>query len=107
MSNPAVGKGVAFPSREADSFPYRKIGDYLSFLTALTMSSKSGQSPVSSLEWSSLPLARISQAPPLEGISVSDLLRSPSSRILAAKLTAFGVEVQTKQTSVVSLALTV
>ena len=91
MSNPTVGKGVAFPSREADSFPYRKIGDYLSFLTALTMSSKSGQSPVSSLEWSSLPLARISKAPPLEGISVSDLMRSPSSRILAAKLTAFGV----------------
>src|SRR5439155_253822 len=28
---------------------------------------------------------------PLEGIRVSDLLRSPSSRILAAKLTAFGV----------------
>jgi hypothetical protein len=65
--------------------------DYFAFLIALTMSSKSGQSPVSSLEWSSLPLARISKAPPLEGISVSDLMRSPSSRILAAKLTAFGV----------------
>ena len=64
---------------------------YLSFLIALTTASKSGQSPVSSLEWSSLPLARISKAPPLEGISVSDLMRSPSSRILAAKLTAFGV----------------
>jgi hypothetical protein len=36
-------------------------------------------------------LARISKAPPLDGISVSDLMRSPSSRILAAKLTAFGV----------------
>ena len=64
---------------------------YLIFLIALTTSSKSGQSPVSSLEWSNLPLARISKAPPLDGISVSDLMRSPSSRILAAKLTAFGV----------------
>jgi hypothetical protein len=36
-------------------------------------------------------LARISKAPPLDGISVSDLMRSPSSMILAAKLTAFGV----------------
>src|SRR6266496_2316019 len=61
------------------------------FLIALTMASNSGQSPVSSLEWRSLPLARISKAPPLEGMSVSDLMRSPSSRILAAKLTAFGV----------------
>jgi hypothetical protein len=87
----AAGEVVAFPSWEADSFPYRRTGDYLSFLIALTMSSKSGQSPVSSLEWSNLPLARISKAPPLEGISMSDLMRSPSSRILAAKLTAFGV----------------
>jgi len=87
----AVGEGVAFPLWEAEILPYRRIRDYLSFLIALTTSSKSGQSPVSSLEWSSLPLARISKAPPLEGISVSDLMRSPSSRILAAKLTAFGV----------------
>src|SRR5262249_12431767 len=58
---------------------------YLVFLTALTISSKSGQSPESSLEWSSLPLARISKAPPLDGIRVSDLMRSPSSRILVAK----------------------
>ena len=65
--------------------------DYFAFLIALTISSKSGHSPDSSLEWSSLPLARISKAPPLEGISVSDLMRSPSSRILVAKLTAFGV----------------
>ena len=64
---------------------------YFIFLIALTISSKSGHSPDSSLEWSSLPLARISKAPPLEGISVSDLMRSPSSRILVAKLTAFGV----------------
>src|SRR4026207_724389 len=64
---------------------------YFAFLIAVTMASKSGQSPVSSLEWSNLPLERISKAPPLEGISVSDLMRSPSSRILAAKLTAFGV----------------
>ena len=76
---------------EADSFPYRRIEDYLSFLIALTIWSKSGQSPESSLEWRSLSLARISKAPPLEGISVSDLMRSPSSRILVAKLTAFGV----------------
>src|SRR5438876_11300437 len=61
------------------------------FLIALTMASKSGQSPESSLEWSNLPLARISKAPPPEGMSVSDLMRSPSSRILVAKLTAFGV----------------
>ena len=91
MSNAPVGEGVAFPWRETDSFPYGTVGDYLVFLIVLTMASKSGQSPVSSLEWSSLPLARISKAPPLEGISVSDLIRSPSSRILAAKLTAFGV----------------
>ena len=65
--------------------------DYFAFLIAVTMASKSGQSPVSSLEWSNLPLARISKAPPLEGMSVSDLMRSPSSRILVAKLTAFGV----------------
>ena len=64
---------------------------YLSFLIARTIWSKSGQSPESSLEWRSLPLARISKAPPLEGMSVSDLMRSPSSRILVAKLTAFGV----------------
>jgi hypothetical protein len=64
---------------------------YFAFLIALTISSNSGQSPESSLEWRSLPLARISKAPPLEGISVSDLIRSPSSRILVAKLTAFGV----------------
>jgi len=65
--------------------------DYLIFLIALTIASKSGQSPESSLECRSLPLARISKAPPLEGMSVSDLMRSPSSRILVAKLTAFGV----------------
>src|ERR1700730_15011277 len=64
---------------------------YLIFLIAVTMASKSGQSPDSSLEWSSFPLARISKAPPLEGMRVSDAMRSPSSRILVAKLTAFGV----------------
>jgi hypothetical protein len=64
---------------------------YLIFLIAATMESKSGQSPDSSLEWSSFPLARISKAPPLEGMRVSDAMRSPSSRILVAKLTAFGV----------------
>ena len=69
----------------------QRVLAYLIFLIALTISSKSGHSPDSSLEWSSLPLARTSKAPPLEGISVSDLIRSPSSRILAAKLTAFGV----------------
>jgi hypothetical protein len=63
----------------------------LSFLIWLTMESKSGQSPESSLEWSNLPLARISNAPPLEGTRVSALMRSPSSRIWVAKLTAFGV----------------
>lgn len=65
--------------------------DYLIALMARTIVSKSGQSPESSLEWRSLPLARISNAPPLEGMRVSDLMRSPSSRILAAKLTALGV----------------
>ena len=64
---------------------------YFVFLIAVTTASKSGQSPVSSLEWSSLPLARTSKAPPLDGISVSDLMRSPSSSTLVAKLTAFGV----------------
>jgi hypothetical protein len=64
---------------------------YFAFLIAVTMASKSGQSPVSSLEWSNLPLARISKAPPPDGTNVSDLMRSPSSRILVAKLTAFGV----------------
>ena len=70
---------------------YKRLARYFAFLIALTISSKSGHSPDSSLEWSSLPLARISKAPPLDGISVSDLMRSPSSRILVAKLTAFGV----------------
>ena len=70
---------------------YKRLPRYFAFLIALTISSKSGHSPDSSLEWSSLPLARISKAPPLDGISVSDLMRSPSSRILVAKLTAFGV----------------
>src|SRR6476620_3548912 len=69
----------------------KRAAGYFAFLIALTISSKSGHSPDSSLEWSSLPLARISKAPPLDGISVSDLMRSPSSRILVAKLTAFGV----------------
>ena len=69
----------------------KRSAGYFAFLIALTISSKSGHSPDSSLEWSSLPLARISKAPPLDGISVSDLMRSPSSRILVAKLTAFGV----------------
>src|SRR5213082_3677719 len=35
------------------------VSAHLSFLRALTMASKSGQSPESSLEWRSLPLARI------------------------------------------------
>ena len=69
----------------------KRAAGYFAFLIALTISSKSGHSPESSLEWSNLPLARISKAPPLDGINVSDLMRSPSSRILAAKLTAFGV----------------
>src|SRR5438270_10608452 len=34
----------------------KKTSCYLTFLIALTMASKSGQSPESSLEWSSLPL---------------------------------------------------
>src|SRR2546429_6243726 len=51
------------------------------FLIALTTASKSGQSPESSLEWMSLPLARISKALPLEGMSVSDLMRPSSSTI--------------------------
>src|SRR4029453_2562711 len=73
---------------------------YFVFLTAVTIASKSGQSPVSSLEWSNLPLARISKAPPPEGINVRHLMGSPSSRILVAKLTAFGVEFQTTQYSI-------
>jgi hypothetical protein len=36
-------------------------------------------------------LAVTSKAPPLEGTSVSDAIRSPRSSILVAKLTAFGV----------------
>ena len=64
---------------------------YFAFLICLTTSSKSGHSPVSSLEWSFLPLAVTSKAPPLEGTSVSDAIRSPRSSILVAKLTAFGV----------------
>src|SRR5207248_2027805 len=79
------------PASNAQLRKKKKTIDYLTFLSALTTASKSGQSPESSLEWSSLPLARISKAPPPEGMSVSDLMRSPSSRILVAKLTAFGV----------------
>src|SRR5262249_45757458 len=79
-------------SRSSDVLQKRtRAAGYFVFLIALTMSSKSGHSPDSSLEWRSLPLARISKAPPLDGISASDLMRSPSSRILVAKLTAFGV----------------
>ena len=75
--------------RQSDDATSKEI--YLIFLIALTTASKSGQSPESSLEWRSFPLAQISNAPPLEGTRVSDLMRSPSSRILAAKLTALGV----------------
>jgi hypothetical protein len=83
---------AAFERRRCERLQESKqSADYFAFLMALTISSKSGHSPDSSLEWSNLSLARISNAPPLEGISVSDLMRSPSSRILAAKLTAFGV----------------
>src|SRR5260370_1571909 len=57
------------------------------FLIALTLPSQSGHSPESSLEWRGLPLARISKGPPLEGMSVSALMRWPSSSIWAAKLT--------------------
>ena len=64
---------------------------YLIFLIALTTASKSGQSPDCNFECTRLPLARISKAPPLDGMSVSDLMRSPRSRILVAKLTALGV----------------
>ena len=97
-SVPVRGTDNGFEDREDHQAPFTlRIADfglrkdYFAFLIAVTMASKSGQSPVSSLEWSNLPLARISKAPPLEGINVSDLMRSPSSRILVAKLTAFGV----------------
>ncbi len=92
---PSPGCGVAGAQRLASNVQMKqKISKriaYLIFLTAVTMASKSGQSPDSSLEWRSFPLARISKAPPLEGMRVSDATRSPSSRILVAKLTAFGV----------------
>ena len=95
-------RGRAPPWRASNSESFREQGiqlnqkiskriAYLIFLIAVTMESKSGQSPDSSLEWSSFPLARISKAPPLEGMRVSDAMRSPSSRTWAAKLTAFGV----------------
>ena len=77
--------------RQSLALNARRRNCYLSFLIARTIWSKSGQSPESSLEWRSLPLARISKAPPLDGMRVSDLMRSPSSRIWLAKLTAFGV----------------
>jgi hypothetical protein len=100
---PSPGYGAAgaqHPTSNSESFREQgvqlkqKISKriaYLIFLIAVTMASKSGQSPDSSLEWRSFPLARISKAPPLEGMRVSDAMRSPSSRILVAKLTAFGV----------------
>jgi hypothetical protein len=69
----------------------RLTSPYLIALICLTTLSKSGQSPDCSFEWSNFPLALISNAPPLEGINVSDLIRSPRSRILVAKLTALGV----------------
>src|SRR5437867_11925540 len=37
-----VGDDIAFRSRQADIFRYRRIAGYLSFLIALTMASKSG-----------------------------------------------------------------
>ena len=95
-SNPPSQRyGVAGAQRSTPNVHRRKkrieAFDYLIFLIALTIASKSGQSPDSSLEWRSLPLARISKAPPPDGMRVSDLMRSPSSRIWVAKLTAFGV----------------
>src|SRR4051812_44173666 len=71
--------------------PGFRIRQALVFLICLTTSSKSGHSPVASLEWSVLPLAVTSNAPPLDGTRVRAPIRSPSSRILVAKLTAFGV----------------
>ena len=90
----SIGKKTSNTRRRTSNVEVRKQGDaidYLIFLIARTIESKSGQSPESSLEWRSLPLARISKAPPLDGMRVSDLMRSPSSRIWVAKLTAFGV----------------
>ena len=93
--NPLAGYGAGGAQQPTSNVELKqKISKriaYLIFLIAVTMESKSGQSPDSSLEWSSFPLARISKAPPLEGMRVSDAMRSPSSRILVAKLTAFGV----------------
>src|SRR5439155_1303770 len=59
-------------------------GFYFAFLIALTIASKSGQSPVSSLEWRSLPLARISKAPPLEGMSFQVEPTGPAASFAAA-----------------------
>jgi hypothetical protein len=82
----------AFEAKRSEKLlELKQPADYFAFLIDLTISSKSGHSPDSSLEWSSFPLARISKAPPLDGTRASDLMRSPSSRILVAKLTAFGV----------------
>src|SRR5260370_8144780 len=98
MRSGAASAEYAAPNIERNQEKNRAI-DYLIFLIALTIAPKSGQSPESSLECRALPLARISKPPPLEGISVGDLMSSPSSKIWVAKLTAFGVKFQTPQPS--------
>jgi hypothetical protein len=57
-------------------------------LTCWAIASKSGQSPVSSLEWMSSPLTRISKAPPPDLINFE--FTPATSRMRAAKLAAFG-----------------
>jgi len=57
-------------------------------LTCWAIASKSGHSPVSSLEWMSSPLTRISKAPPPDAINLG--FTPAAFRMRAANLAAFG-----------------
>ena len=56
--------------------------------TALRIASGSGNCPVASLEWIFLPLTVTSNAPPPEGMNVSDLTSCLSRNSFSARPTA-------------------
>src|SRR6266550_8531005 len=65
-----------------------KFGRQILDLTCWAIASKSGHSPVSSLEWMSSPLTRISKAPPPDAINLG--FTPAAFRMEAANLAAFG-----------------
>src|SRR6266480_6194656 len=66
----------------------KRYGDYLCALICAAIASKSGHSPVSSLEEMSSPLTRISKAPPPDAINLG--FTPAAFRMRAANLAAFG-----------------